>query len=94
MISDFIDEHSGFLALNDEEYQRAKVSNPNMRMYAREFLEYCESKDGYWTAERFMAQIDRAVEIAEFKYPKLDGWRHAWVFDHSTCHGCYGKGFT
>ena len=41
---------------------------------------------GYWTSERFMHHIDRAVEIAEFKYPKTEGWRHAWVFDHSTCH--------
>lgn len=28
----------------------------------------------------------RAVNIAELKYPKSDGWRHAWIFDHSSCH--------
>ena len=22
----------------------------------------------------------------EIKYPKADGWRHVWVFDHSSCH--------
>jgi len=26
------------------------------------------------------------VDIAEIKYPKEDGWRHVWVFDHSSCH--------
>ena len=93
MVSDFIDNHSGFLALNDEEYDRSKAANLILRKYAREFLEYGESKDGYWTFQRFMHQIDRAVEIAEFKYPKTEGWGHAWVFDHITCHS-YGNGFT
>ena len=46
MVSDFIDEHDGFLALSDEEYQAAKVTNSNIRSYAREFLEYGESKGG------------------------------------------------
>ena len=27
-----------------------------------------------------------AVEMAELKYPKEEGWRHVWVFDHSSCH--------
>ena len=33
MVSDFIDEHNGFLALSDEEYQAAD----NIHPYAREF---------------------------------------------------------
>jgi len=86
MVSDFIDEHNGFLALSDEEYERAKQENPTARKYARQFFEYGENKEGYWTRDRFMAQIERAVEMAEFKYPKEEGWRHVWVFDHSSCH--------
>ena len=86
MVSDFVDEHNGFLALNDSEYEAAKASNPRIRKYAREFLEYGESKEGYWTRDRFIAQMNRAVEISEIKYPKEDGWRHVWVFDHSSCH--------
>ena len=86
MVSDFIDEHNGFLALTDEEYQAAKVTNPNIRPYARECLEYGESKEGYWTRDKFIAQMHRAIEIAEIKYPKEGGWRHVWVFDHSSCH--------
>ena len=77
MVSDFVDEHNGFLALSDDEYEAAKVTN---RKYARQFLEYGESKD------RFIAQMHRAIEIAEIKYPKEDGWRHVWVFGCSSCH--------
>ena len=74
MVSDFIDEHNGFLALTDEEYEAAKQANPSVRKYAREFLEYGESREGYWTSEKFVQQIERAVEISEVKYPKSDGW--------------------
>ena len=42
----FIDEHNGFLALTDEEHDAAKVLNPHIHKYAREFLEYGESKEG------------------------------------------------
>ena len=86
MVSDFIDEHNGFLALNDEEYERAKSVNGDIRKYAREFLEYGESKEGYWTRDKFIKQMKRAIEMAEIKYPKSEGWRHVWVFDHSSCH--------
>ena len=86
MVSDFIDEHTGFLAFSDEEYDSVKVSHPHIRKYAREFLEYGESKERYWTRDRFVAQMQRAIEMAEIKYPKQDEWRHVWVFDHSNCH--------
>ena len=46
MVSDFIDEHNGFLALTGDEYETAKASDPNIRKCAREFLEYGESKKG------------------------------------------------
>ena len=52
--SGIYDEHSGFLARNDEEYEHAKAANPYAKKYAREFLEYGESKEGYWT---FIIQI-------------------------------------
>ena len=56
-----------------------------MKKYAREFLEYGETREGYWTRDRFVAQMEKAVEIAEVKYPKSSGWRYVWVFDHSSC---------
>ena len=67
MVSDFIDEHNGFLALSDEEHDKAKVSNPRIHKYAWEFLEYGESKEGYWTRDKFVAQMHRAIEMAEIK---------------------------
>ena len=86
MTSDFIDEHSGFLSLTDEEYECAKQVNPSAKKYARRFLEYGENREGYWTRDKFIAQMNCAVEMAELKYRKEEGWRHVWVFDHSSCH--------
>ena len=64
MISDFIDEKNGFLALTKEEYDRAVVNDPSIRMYARQFLEYGESREGYWTSDKFIVQIEKSVKIA------------------------------
>ena len=86
MVSDFVDKHNGFLDLTAEEYEVAKASNPNARMYACAFLEYGENREGYWTRDRFIDQMEEAVQIAEIKYPKVEGWHHVWVFDHSSCH--------
>lgn len=86
MVSDFIDEKNGYLALTQEEYDVAKQTDPNIWMQARAFLEYGESKEGYWTSEKFMEQIVMAVKIAEYKYPQDDGWKIVWIFDHSSCH--------
>ena len=36
-----------------------------------------------------MAQIERAVLIAEVKYPREKGYKLVWIFDHSSCHGAY-----
>lgn len=30
--------------------------------------------------------MKRAIDIAEIKYSKSEGWRHIWVFGHSSCH--------
>ena len=42
-------------------------------MSARKLLEYGESREGYWTSEKFMKQMEYAVEVAEAKYPKEQG---------------------
>ena len=54
MVSDFIDEKNGYLALTQEEYDRAKIEDPKAKMYARQLLEYGESKEGYWTSDKFV----------------------------------------
>ena len=86
MVSDFIEERSGYLHLTDEEYERAKLKDPSMRKYARQLLEYGEAREGYWTADKFISQLKEAVKIAGSKYPKEDGWRIVWIFEHSSCH--------
>ena len=55
-------------------------------MYASMLFEYGESKEVYWTTDKFISQIIKAVKIAEIKYPKDKGWRVVWIFDHSSCH--------
>ena len=39
---------------------------------ARELLEYGEARQGYWTSDKFMNQIERAHKIATVKYPTID----------------------
>lgn len=86
MVSDFIDEYNGYLGLTADEYENAKKDDPTIRMQARSLLEYGEAREGYWTSDKFMEQLEKAVKIAEVKYPKQDGWRLVWIFDHSSCH--------
>ena len=91
MVSDFIEEQNGYLRLDDSEYEQAKQSHPHIKRQARMFLEYGENKEGYWTSEKFMAQIQVAATIAEVKYPREEGYRLVWIFDHSSCHGAYAE---
>ena len=74
------------MSLNESELARAKALNLKLKHQAREFLEYRESKEGYWTSEAMLKQLEKDVNIAEFKYPKHDGWKHVWIFDRSSCH--------
>ena len=74
MVSDYIDENNGYLQLTDEEYTHVKVNDPTIRKHVHQLFEYGEAREGYWTSERFMAQLKEAVKIAEAKYPKDQGW--------------------
>ena len=87
MLSDFIDDKSIFLALTETEHEEAKISQPSIKICAREFLEYGANKEGYWTRDKFIAQMEKAIHLAEIRYPISEGWHHAWIFDHSSCHG-------
>ena len=84
MVSDFIEEGSGYLQLTQKEYDEAKKHDPTITRYARQLLEYGEAKEGYWMAEKLMGQVQNAVKIADFKYPRSEGWRVVWIFDHSS----------
>ena len=80
MVSDFV---HGYLALTDEEYQNARRDDITISEQARQLLAYGE---GYWTCEKLMQQLEVAVKLCEYKYPKADGWSCIWVFDRSSCH--------
>ena len=84
MVSDFIYEKNGYLQLREEEYRDELKTKPNAKMVARKILQYGEAKEGYWTSDRFMHQIEKAYtcRIAEIKYPKADGWKHVRSLDH------------
>ena len=68
-------------------------SNPYIESTTVLSENYGESKEGYcyWISSKFMTQIEMAVKIAEVKYPKEDGWRHVWIFDHSSCHSAMAE---
>ena len=85
MVSDFIMEKHGYLRLTNE-YDRAMQNYPNARKAARDLLEYGESRDGYWNSDKFMKHTEKAVFIAEAKFPKDLGYRFYWIFDQSTYH--------
>ena len=67
MVSDFIDEYSGYLRLRPSEVKAAGVINPEITNEARQIIEYGENRDGYWTGDKFMFQVKHAVAIAEIK---------------------------
>ena len=76
MISDFIEEYDGYLRTTNNE--------------ARMKIEYGAEKDGYWTGDKFLAQVKNAVSIAEEKYPR-ETHTVVWIFDHSSNHAARAK---
>ena len=54
MVSDFVDERQGYLALTEEEYERASQNDSAILKQARQLLAYGENREGYWTCEKFM----------------------------------------
>ena len=76
MVSDFIEEYNGYLHLTPEEFEVAKPNHLSLtRHQACSYLEYGKNKEGYWTSEKFMAQIEHAVMFAEIRYPQDKGYR-------------------
>ena len=73
MVSDFVDERNGYLALTNEEFDCVSQANPDITKQACRLLLYGESKEGYWTGDKFMEQMKHAVTIANVRYPKEEG---------------------
>ena len=89
MVSDFIEEHGGYLCLSVEQLADARRQNHGVfPRQARVLLEF--QRDGYWNGDKFMKNVETAVQIAGFKYPK-ENFDLVWVFDHSSGHMIYAK---
>ena len=88
MVSDFISEKDGYLKLTDEEFAAGRERLPRLKQYARASIEYGENKDG-WVLDVRKLQLEYSVEVAECKYPREQGYKVVWIFDHSSCHGAY-----
>ena len=88
MVSVFIEEKDGYLALSDTMFQSVSAVDPTLEQSARVLFEYGKSKEGYWTNELFMKQIEKAIKVAETKYPPRV-YKHVWIFDHSCGHTAY-----
>ena len=65
MVSDFIEEHGGFLQLTDGEVEDAKriYSNPNFPQYGREILHIGAENEGYWSSELFIKHVKKVAKI-------------------------------
>ena len=67
MVSDFIVEGDGYLR---DEHDEARV-----------FLE--TNSEGYFNNDKFLRQVDKALDIFDRKYPDITG---LFIFDHAPCH--------
>ena len=92
MVSEFIEEKDGYLALSDEQYEFEVTNNDqDIEKSALAVLEIGEHREGYWNSDRFMEQVGKAVKIADVKYPPSQGYHHVWCFDHSCGHTAFAE---
>ena len=77
----------GYLRLSQDELEEARESNPDFPQEARELFENGVSRDGYWTSEKFMKQIENAYEIAQYKFNPASP-RRAWNKYFNTSGRC------
>ena len=90
MVSDFIEEHNGYLRLSDEEFDGAKESHPELWKEARRVLKLGAEHEGYWDSEKFLTQVDHSITIAEIKYPK-ESHSLVFLFDQSSGHTAFSN---
>ena len=90
MVSDFIDQHNGYLRLTDTEFAVGKTADPQMVQMARALLEYGAEHEGYWTSEKFMANVKNAAKIANHKH-SASSYTVCWIFDQSSRHKAFAE---
>ena len=62
MVSDFIDEHSGYLCLSPEDQEVAKISHADLPAAARTIFKFGAQGDGYWNIDHFLSQVNTAIK--------------------------------
>jgi len=85
MVSNFIEEHNGFLRLSNNEFAQGKLQFPDLQQEARVLLKYGAEYEGYWNSENFLAQLLAAIKIAKVKFSAEE----YWFFDHSSGHTAF-----
>ena len=60
MVSDFIDEHNGYMALTDAEYEQ---TYPDLQQQAHKLLKYATEFKGYWNSDKFLEQVEAAFKL-------------------------------
>lgn len=63
MVSDFIEEKDGYLAISDSLYKTIKQGDPSVSQSVRVIFEYGKTRDGYWNNKLFMEQMKVAVRL-------------------------------
>ena len=88
MASDFIEEDGGILALTDDQWEENRKEHPNLPKKARELITIGGAAEGYWTNDRFISQVEKAIQIAEIKYP-ASNHSLVFIFDQSSNHRAF-----
>ena len=88
MVSDFMEQHQGFLCITEEEHTTITPQNPEFPITARVMFEYGAEKEGCWTGEILMCNVKDVCKIAEHKYP-AESHTVMWFFDQSSCHRAF-----
>ena len=68
MVSDFVDEYNGLLRLTEEEFERGKLTYPNLKKKARDrlLLKYRVESGGYWNNEKLIKQMEDVIKIVKW----------------------------
>ena len=90
MVSDFVDEHNGYLRLSNQQYEESRATHPGLQKDARFLLKYGTNAEGYWNSEKFLNQMKHALTIAEIKYPS-SSHNLVFLFDQSSGHTAYAE---
>ena len=69
MVSDFIEEHNGYLHFTNQEYEQFRTNHSKLWKDTRLLLKYGTGLKTIGIVRKFLVQVKQAVTIAELKYP-------------------------